>query len=98
MRDFRYLPGTATLALDRARCVGCGMCVTVCPQGALAMEEGEGGKAVIADLDGCMECGACATNCPAKAVTVRPGVGCASYIIQVWLKGRDKASCGPDCC
>jgi len=95
MRDFRYLTGVASLRLDRKRCVGCGLCVEICPQGALAMDEG---KAMIVDLDGCMECGACANNCPSGAVAVTPGVGCASYIIQVWLKGREKASCGPGCC
>jgi ferredoxin len=42
-----------------------------------------------------MECGACAINCPTEAVRVTPGVGCASYIIQGWIKGKDNASC---CC
>ncbi|MEN8231956.1 MAG: ferredoxin, partial [Thermodesulfobacteriota bacterium] len=32
---------------------------------------------------------ACASNCPVEAITVDPGVGCASYIIQKWIKGPD---------
>ncbi|MBW2428943.1 MAG: 4Fe-4S binding protein, partial [Deltaproteobacteria bacterium] len=53
----------------------------------------------IRDLDGCMECGACAQNCPTNAIRVTPGVGCASYIIQTWIKCKEAASCkGTQCC
>lgn len=92
MKNFRYLPAVATLALDEALCIGCGSCASVCPHRVFSMEER---KAKIIDLDGCMECGACATNCPVNAIGVNPGVGCASYIIQVWLKGKDAVI---ECC
>ena len=95
MRSLRYLEDVVTLSLNADACVGCGMCTLVCPHGVLAME---GRKAAIVDLDGCMECGACSKNCPGEALTVTPGVGCASYIIQVWLKGKENASCGGACC
>jgi len=96
MKDLRYLDDVVTLVLDMDKCVGCGMCTQVCPQGVLAMSDG---KARIVDRNGCMECGACAMNCPTEALGVTPGVGCASYIIQVWLKGKENASCGgPGCC
>ena len=95
MRSLRYLEDVVTLSLNADACVGCGMCILVCPHGVLAME---GRKAAIVDLDGCMECGACSRNCPGEALTVTPGVGCASYIIQVWLKGKENASCGGPCC
>lgn len=78
------------------QCVGCGMCETVCPHGVFAMKDK---KAAIIDKDGCMECGACALNCPTEAIIVTPGVGCAAYIIQTWIKGKDAASCGDaGCC
>lgn len=96
MKDLRYLDSVVTLVLDEDKCVGCGMCTQVCPQGVLTMN---GRKARIVDLDGCMECGACAMNCPTEALGVTPGVGCAGYIIQVWLKGKENAACGgPGCC
>ncbi|MDP2106712.1 MAG: mercury methylation ferredoxin HgcB [Desulfobulbaceae bacterium] len=85
MNDFRYLPGVSTLRLKEDLCIGCGACVEVCPHQVFAVNES---KATIVDLDGCMECGACALNCPVAAITVSPGVGCASYIIQTWIKGK----------
>ena len=96
METFRYLSGVTTLQLETEACVGCGMCENVCPHGVFLLE---GKKAAIRDLDGCMECGACALNCPTDAIRVTPGVGCASYIIQTWIKGKDAASCsGIECC
>ena len=90
MHDMRYLAGVSTLALDVAKCVGCGLCEVVCPHGVLVVADG---RAAVVDRDGCMECGACVTNCPAGAVTVTPGVGCAAYILQVWFRGKAGASC-----
>lgn len=96
MQDFRYLDNVSTLKLDHDACIGCGICENVCPHTVFGQQNG---KAVILDLNGCMECGACASNCPTSALSVTPGVGCAAYIIQVWLKGKDKAACGGiECC
>jgi len=96
MDDFRYLPGVSTLKVDADKCTGCGMCGVVCPHGVFDMQNK---KAAIVDLDGCMECGACATNCHVDAISVTPGVGCALYIIQTWIKGKEAASCGDaNCC
>lgn len=92
MKSLRYLENVVTLTLDADKCVGCGICSQVCPHGVLALENR---KARIVDLNGCMECGACANNCPTGALGVTPGVGCASYIIQTWLKGKAVA---PRCC
>ena len=96
MKNLRYLDDVVTLTLNESACVGCGICTQVCPQGVLAM--GDNGKVRIVDRDGCMECGACSTNCPTAALAVTPGVGCASYIIKVWLKGKENASCGGSGC
>ncbi len=95
MKTFRYLTGVVTLSLNINACVGCGICTQVCPHQVFKITES---KVNISDLDSCMECGACANNCPVEAITVNPGVGCASYIIQTWIKGKEAASCGPSCC
>ncbi len=95
MKTFRYIADVSTLELNKNACVGCGQCELVCPHGVFLINEK---KAAIIDLDGCMECGACANNCPTQAISLTPGVGCAAYIIQTWIKGKDKASCDIGCC
>ena len=72
MNNFRYIRGVATLMLNQDRCIGCGICVQVCPHRVFVCENR---RAQIVDADGCMECGACSLNCPAGALEVNPGVG-----------------------
>jgi len=91
MSQFVYLKDVVTLALDQEKCVGCGICLVVCPHDVIRMSKKH---AFIEDRDACMECGACAKNCPTEAVTVVAGVGCAAAVINTAL-GRDSASC---CC
>jgi len=86
MKGFRYLEGVATLEYNRERCVGCGRCVDVCPHQVFEMEQK---KAVLLDKDACMECGACALNCPATAISVDAGVGCATGLINEWLREKN---------
>lgn len=95
MKDYRYLEGVATLALDKEKCIGCGMCQTVCPHRIFIIEEK---KAEIVDFDACMECGACAQNCPVEAIAVSPGVGCASYLMAVWLSKLTGKKVESVCC
>ncbi len=92
MFGLRYLPEVVTLALEREKCTGCGLCVKVCPQGVF---EQEGAKVSVADRNACMECGACALNCPADAISVQSGVGCVAAVILGALRGTEP-SC--DCC
>ena len=84
MKDFRYIDGAAILELNEKTCIGCGMCVTVCPHRIFELQDK---KARIIDYNGCMECGACATNCPVAALFVNPdnGCGCAAFIINTWI-------------
>ena len=91
MAQLGYLKDVVSLHLDKEACIGCGMCLLVCPHAVFIMENGD---ARIQNRDACMECGACAQNCPTEAVTVRAGVGCATAVINAAL-GRDSSSC---CC
>ena len=90
MFGFRYLKDVVTLELARERCIGCGMCVVVCPHRIFSLD---GGKASVDDRDSCMECGACARNCPADAISVDAGVGCAWAVFNGFLR-RKEPTCG----
>ncbi len=90
---FKYLSDVVTLKLDQGKCNGCGMCLTVCPQGVFSMNNK---VSAIADRDACLECGACAKNCPQKALSVRAGVGCAYAVLMD--KFNLKGSCCDDTC
>lgn len=68
----KYIKNVVTLKLDIEKCVGCGLCVTVCPHNVFAIQNK---KAVIVNKDNCIECGGCMNNCENKAITVSQGVG-----------------------
>ena len=91
MGELVYLKDVTTLRLDGGKCIGCGMCLSVCPHAVFTLNNG---KVAIVDRDACMECGACAQNCPVTALSVKVGVGCATAVINTAL-GRKNASC---CC
>ena len=53
------------IAIDKEKCIGCGMCVKDCPAGKLKLEEK---KAVYTPE--CIECGHCVAVCPMAAVSI----------------------------
>lgn len=89
MNQLIYLKDVVTLKLNEKKCVGCGMCLLVCPHAVLSLTNS---TAEIVNRDACMECGACSRNCPAEALSVQSGVGCAAAVINSKL-GKKKASC-----
>jgi ferredoxin len=46
------------------KCIGCGACSSICPVGAIKMENN---KAVI-DQNKCVKCGMCKNVCPVSAI------------------------------
>ena len=89
MGQLIYLKDVVTLRLDGGKCIGCGMCLIVCPHAVLSLTNG---KVEIVNRDACMECGACSQNCPVNALNVQTGVGCAAAVINSAL-GRKSACC-----
>jgi len=90
MREWIYINGGATLTLDEERCIGCGLCQSVCPHAVFGMNHRH---AEIRRRAHCMECGACARNCPVEAIAVQAGVGCAAAVINTALGRKGDACC-----
>jgi ferredoxin len=91
MNQLTYLKDVVTLRLDEKKCVGCGMCLQVCPHAVFSLTNG---TAEIVNRDACMECGACSRNCPSEALYVQSGVGCAAAMINVMLGRTNSPCCG----
>jgi pyruvate ferredoxin oxidoreductase delta subunit len=67
--DWRYMKPV----VDKKKCIGCGTCVSYCPDTAIILEkykEGQKNKADI-DYDFCKGCGVCAQVCPVKAILMK---------------------------
>jgi ferredoxin len=90
-----YLKNVSTLKLNEDLCVGCGLCLAVCPHAVFALA---GDKAHLIEPDACMECGACAKNCPTSALAVESGTGCASGLIAGFFNGSGECCCGDGNC
>ena len=86
----KYLRNVVTLQYDPSLCIGCRLCLEVCPHNVFAMKDG---KAVVINEDRCMECGACELNCRPGALKVKQGVGCAAAVISGFFRGTEP-SCG----
>jgi len=51
--------------VDSAKCTGCGICVDVCPTGAIEVNE----QAVV-NAENCNGCAACVSECPNEAIVI----------------------------
>jgi pyruvate formate lyase activating enzyme len=54
---------SAQVIYRKDRCIGCGECINVCPEGAIALSP----SGVITDQCKCVHCGICVETCPAEA-------------------------------
>jgi len=53
--------------VDPKKCLGCGICETVCPAGAIAAR-----KTARVNAARCTGCGMCVNECPQRAITLTP--------------------------
>ena len=58
--------GKMAAKIDEKLCTGCGACVTICPVGAITLNNDN--KAEVSD--DCIDCGACLSACPVGAIEV----------------------------
>jgi len=56
--------------VDGDKCTGCGVCVSLCPQGAISLQDG----VAVIDQVLCRKCGDCVEVCPDNAIRARAPV------------------------
>ncbi|MGD2066060.1 MAG: 4Fe-4S binding protein [Candidatus Bathyarchaeota archaeon] len=100
-----------SLTINKNKCVGCGICMEICPREAIevtptAKAEGEEARAptVTINKEKCAYCGICEAICPFGAVTTRingehvvPVVESASFPQLIREITVDETKCGLEC-
>lgn len=59
--------GRFKVAVELEDCIGCGICLDVCPRGVYKLDNK---KAVVTDAEKCENCTACFKQCPEKAISI----------------------------
>ena len=76
-KEHKNLRGRISFAKGECKCIGCGICKSVCPSINtinIKTTQDENSKKVLeelsVDLSQCIQCGNCAENCPTKTLVM----------------------------
>ena len=58
-------------SVDHDKCIGCGLCESLCLRNAIKLKETEKGMRAEINQDLCKGCGICASSCPRDAIKMR---------------------------
>ncbi len=77
---------TGKVDIDIERCVGCWMCIMVCPFASISRQYDEDNKAVKCDLCPDRECPACVDACPTRALSFEGRAEFKERLIRVSVR------------
>jgi len=58
-------------SVDEAKCIGCGLCESLCAYSAIRVRETDHGDKAETIAASCKGCGVCSASCPQKAITMK---------------------------
>lgn len=70
----------APLRVDAQVCDGCGLCVAICPTGAISQKSTPEGLAMEERVSHCLDCGVCLQACPHQAIRRDEGIDADQWL------------------